>query len=138
MAGIQSYVGDYIFNYPRANQGNVIKAYLKDIATDSLKRAAKQHPWESFTTIQKREAIDFAEHTMRHFSPEVISLFLSPDYPKPGQDKEQSRLTSVGLYHVLNLIAKLITYPADFDIKHDLACRIIKESFGSVDFEESI
>ncbi len=138
MAGIQSYVGDYIFNYPKANQGNVIKAFLKDVATDRLKKAAKQHPWESFSVARKREAIEFAEHTIRQLSPESITLFLDPETPKPGQDEEQSMLTSVCLYHVMNLVAKLITVPADFDIKHDLACRIFNESFGAVYLEESI
>lgn len=132
------YNGSFIFHYHPTNQGKVIKAFLQDVASDKLKSEARKNPWKSYSTLQKREAIETAEHVIKSSSPELIEAYLDPDRQKVGMDAEQSKQASVSLYHVMNLITKLVTYPADFDIKHDLACRVIKNSFGSVDFEDSI
>ena len=132
------YKGYFIFYYHPTNQSRVIKAFLQDVVSDKLKKEARKNPWKSYSTLQKREAIELAEHVIKSSSPELLEAYLDPERLKVGMDTEQSKLASVSLYHVMNLITKLVTYPADFDIKHDLACRILKNSFGSVDFEDSI
>ncbi len=111
---------------------------MQEIATDRLKKEARKRPWKNYSLEQKRQAIELAERVIHRLSPELLEKYLDPDFQKGGLTAEENIKTSVSLYHVFNLIPKLITYPANFDIKKDLACRILKNSFGSVDFEDSI
>lgn len=132
------YKGFFTFYYHPTNQGKVVKEYLREVVTERLKKEARKRPWKDYSLEQKRDAIDLARIAIQRLSPEMLAKYLDPEYQKGESTEEQNVQTSVSLYHVINLIPKLIVYPAQFDIKNDLACRILKNSFGSVDFEESM
>lgn len=132
------YKGFFTFYYHPTNQGKVVKEFLREVVTERLRKEARKRPWKDYSLEQKRDAVDLAKYAIHRLSPEMLAKYLDPEYQKGESTEEQNVQTSVSLYHVINLIPKLIVYPAQFDIKNDLACRILKNSFGSVDFEESM
>lgn len=132
------YKGNFEFYYYPTNQGKLIKDFLKDVATDKLKKEAKKRPWNSYSSQEKRAAINAAGVLFHYLSPEELAKYLDPDYLKEEMSEDDTVCSSVDLYHVMNLVAKLVLHPGYFNIKHDLACRILKDGFDTIYFEDSM
>ena len=132
------YKGNFDFYYHPTNQGKLIKEFLKDVATDKLRKEARKRPWKNYSSKEKRIAMEAGGFLVHYLSPRSLAKYLDPDYQKPDMSEEESLHLSVDLYHVLNHIVKLIIYPRNLNVKHDLACRVLKEVFDALDFEDSM